>query len=282
MGNGMPYHFEKGPTWSVIESVANRGPHELLDLLRHLRLGTSLAELAGMDSVTLDHGPNNTLAKRVQHINGDIFGMHVDPQTKQWVKQPPLSKASPSSTGYWTGYFGDVEQIFRTALTRAAEVSLGLDHGADPGVFAPKRFWPIDVSLVCVFNWYEAWVTWRRHDPRPGDPPGAEHGQVTLHLLTPGHGDVVLSSPLAPPQPLGDAYELEPTGCEGGLGQWVVTYEDHQKVDVPPTSTPSGSGNIPLPAVGSVYFGTGNIVTVQPSEAGGGVLPNGRPYVAPR
>jgi hypothetical protein len=277
----MPYHLETGPTWSVIESVANRDQAGMLDLLRHLRLGTPLVDLAGMVSVTLDAGKYPPFAARVEHINGEVFGMKQDPKTKKWSKQP-FDPKNPQPTGYWVGYAGDVEAILRAALIRAAEVSLGLAHDEDPGHYPPPRFWPVRVTLTCVFNWYEAWITWSRGASPHGHHDDDTCGEVHLHLLTPGHGDVVLTSPKSPPQPGGSFYELEPQRCAGPMGQWIVTYEDHKQVPYTPTSAPSTSGNMPLPPVGSLYFGDGKIVTVQPSEAAGGVRPFGRPYVQPR
>src|SRR3954453_10638373 len=169
---GMPYHLEKGPVLSVLENMLDRSAAELEVLLDRLRDPTiPMAQVGGLDSTTLDAPPSPTELDRVAHIERDWFGFAPGTQA-----QPAFNLFSHRTTGLWESYYGDVVGIVRETMTRAVEVSLGLDHGADP---PGSRRWPIELFWKCPNPWFEGWVTWRH------DPADVDRGQVTVVLATP-------------------------------------------------------------------------------------------------
>src|SRR5688572_26526361 len=92
MPGGMPYSFEKGPYFSVVESFANSSSANMLKALRHLRAGKPISDLPALDSVTLDAGPYDK-AQLAAHLDRDWFGFHQDPTTGKWSKQPDFNPA---------------------------------------------------------------------------------------------------------------------------------------------------------------------------------------------
>ena len=321
----MPYHLEKGPVFSVFEADKYQTKDKICEILAQLRAKNSVGEytvdicdLEPYSDPALNYGPYNTQELRRYHMNVHWFGMTkvgVDPAGKaiyqpqnggnyQWINNP--------TTGWWKNYFGDVEGIMRETLTRAAEISLGLDHGEPippEGQRDGLRCWPIDYLVTCPAAWFEGWVTWRQSGTGPRE------GHVLVNMVVPAHvhpsepidtdldfqnprDGGVLDSPLVPPQRGGNDYRLDPTTTEGPYGMWVVTHWDHNmepailNVFDPDgnriaaknsTSDPTAVGTWPLPAFGLVYRGMpappnrqSALVCVQPAEADGGVLSHGR------
>jgi hypothetical protein len=175
----------------------------------------------------------------------------------------------------------------RITMITAAEVSLGLAPGADPAGGRSKP-WPIEIFWHCSQNWFEGWVTWRKHGDHPKTKPGpGDPGQVTVLLCTPSAGTPVRPSPLSSAAPAGDerdraempAYAVGPPNPDAARGMVVVTHKQHYFIPpaVNPLQPPWGKGelNKPFPAY---WQGSGPVITVSPSEPDGGVLPAGRTY----
>ena len=299
----MPYHLEKGPMFSVVEDwAAKAGWQGLLKFRDALLFHNAPAADVALDSVNLNAGPTPTYQDRVKHVNEDWFGWHEDTATGQWVQQvdTDFDPQTHPETGYWHNYFGDVEKIWRTTLIRAAEVALGLDHRQTwPEDQETPRCWPINFYWRCPNAWFETWITWRNEGKLPHE------GMVIVHIHTPGHGSPILTSPLSPPNRSGPnfpEYIEEPLSANGTYGMWVTSQSVHNKhicaVPVRPaeiekrrmtpqelakwqykhTHAGTGIGQVLAPHFGPVYQGTGGVVTVQPCEVDGGVLPQGRPY----
>lgn len=300
-GGGMPYDLEKGPTFSVIEDWANKATwQDILAVRDGLQNGTIATAQIGLDSVNLNHGPTPTTADRVKHVNEDWFGWHQDPATGNWIPQQDsdFDPLTHPETGYWHNYFGNVEAIWRTTLIRAAEVVLGLDHGQSPKAGEdPPRRWRVQFYWRCPTAWFQTWITWHGTGPK--------EGTVVVHIHSPGHGSPILTSPLAPPNRSGPQFpehDDNPVSCSSPYGMWVTSQARHERhVAALPLRAPeyqdkrltpaqvrklahlnahAGTtlGVILVPTFGPVYEGVGDVVTVQPCEADGGVLPNGRPY----
>lgn len=263
--SGMPYHLEKGPILSVLEAFANQDYKRLAAAVDALRAGVALVDVGVVNSTTLQGGPHPTVAALVDHINRHWLGMTR--QGGSWVPQPPFDPQHPTTTGHWQHYHGPVEAILRETFIRAAEVSIGIDHGA-PVPRHPRRQWPVEFFWKCPQPWFEGWVTWRRSS-------GA-CGQVTVVLATPADTGVVLDSPVN-----GRDCTVNPVSTDDGKGatasqgMWVVTATKHLQASVPSTA-PGALGQWALPA--AIWHGTGPVVTVAPAEKDGGVAPHGRPY----
>jgi hypothetical protein len=267
----MPYHYEKGPVLSLLESYMNDDQARAGLLLDGLRAGTHLYQLGFLENPQTND-PNGVVSTEA-HVYRDWFG---------WVEGPPGTWNPPAPaggplkpTGYWTAFNGDVEHIIRCAFTRALETSLGVPHVEPHPSYLPQpvvpcvpnRHWPIDVQWKCAQAWFEGWVMWRKT---------ATGGHVDLVLAAPGTGAPLLSDLTAgkpgvanPPGQLGAATDPQ--------GMWVV---GHQK-NLPTqyhivTDLPSGdwSGFAIMPLI----KGTGAVITWQLAEADGGVLPNGRVF----
>jgi hypothetical protein len=182
--------------------------------------------------------------------------------------------ANPT-TGYWQGYYGDVEGILRSTLCRALEVSLGLPH--EPGKttgLAANRFWPIEFWWKCGQGWWEGWVTWRNNAHAAANP-SSQTGQVTVIFATPGTGHQVLEDPTRgrklPDFMKDPTSTATPAPGERYQGSWVVTHNVQKRQWVRTTEgTPFSV--LPLPMWGTGYIGTGDIVTVQPCFADGGTV----------
>ena len=268
MSGTMPYSLEKGPYLSVMEDFANAGLSRLVQTLDDLRNGVPIAQNPVLASPALDGGPYDFPA-RVQHVNRHWFGMTQD-AAGAWVPQAQFDPVNNPTTGFWLHWYGDAESIFRRTLIRAVEVSLGLDHGQDAR--RRTRHWPIHYLWKCPQPWYEGWVTWRRQ------AGGATAGQVTAIFATPGHGEGLRNTPLAPPNAKAkEGYEVAPQKCSGDNGMWVITH-GYQEPRLTTTTTPSPMGA--WPTIGTAYQSRGPVICVAPAEAEGGVLPGGRAYVA--
>jgi hypothetical protein len=273
----MPYQLEKGPTLSVAESMLNGSYEHRAALLELMRAGTAQTPsdaLPTLNSTTLDHGPLNTQARRIDHMNSHWFGKRK--QRGMWTKQAPFDPDAPRATGFWNQWHGDAEGILREAFTRALEVAIGIDHGADipPD---PVHDLPVQIFWRCPAPWMEAWVTWVRATA----PAAGVTGIVTVHVHTPSHdGSALLLSPRrGAPDNASPDYRDDPRRASAAEGMWVVTHEQHVQWPFYSTVSAQRKGSFQLPTFGPFVEGRGQIVTVQISEKDGGVLTSKRPYV---
>lgn len=304
MGEGMPYHLEKGPLLRILERHLNSdraGMQARLEILKSSEADSLDWLLTGAPELWADpaftRGPLTGDEQR-QRLIAEWFGYEEDGAGGWRKPEPP-----PTTTGYWIGYRGDVHQIVRTAVKWALELALATGRGAP---------WTIELLWKCPAPWFEAWVVSRRI-------AGTKRGLVTIILVTPSHeGAEVSESPIAhsaestPPgatHPIPswqddyeryDADHPDPTSfpdrprvpaLERQHAMWVVTHERH---DIAQRRRPTdGNGNsdpfrtfeantaaprqfadwsIPLL---TVYEGVGPIVIVSPSMASGGVKHDG-------
>jgi hypothetical protein len=297
----MPYQLEKGPYFSVTESMLNFGGNcaERLALLKLMIRGTDPNQLPTLESRTLNRGPLSDAAARFEHMNTHWFG-RIQTSSGQWRDQDPFDINNPKPTGYWRQWYGNAGGIVAQTFIRAVEVSLGIDHvqpGASLDSLVATRCWPIEVFWRCPAPWFEGWVTWRREGSKApsGDGlfdrframvtsifgrGGDDDGHVTVHLHTPSHcGSVLLLSPLraAPFDAIAD-YDPHPVSSNMNRGMWVIAHKEQIQHNFYAVTEPSPPGSFPLPMFGPMVESVGEIVTVQPNEPDGGVLADGRPY----
>jgi hypothetical protein len=297
MPGAMPYQLEKGPYFSVTESVLDDIQRRIW-ILAWLRTNPN----AGFDDMpTLD---STTLRTPPGVVNPGNLYTH---QNKHWYgkkgkqPQPKYNAKTNRTTGYWHNWYGDAEGIVREVFVRAIEVSLGVPHDPDQVDLdiierQKRREWPIEVFWRCPAPWFEGWVTWRG---RPHGVVGdvSHTGHVTIHFHTPSHyGSALLKSPLRlgnvvpeyrdefhepgkPPKPF--------LSSEGDRGMWVVAQRQqdlrgdtgHRLGSIDSTK---GDWKLERLNIGAHYVSEGEVVVVQPSEPNGGVLAGGRPYFATR
>ena len=263
MVGSMPYSLEKGPYFSVIEDFANGSQARLVQTLTHLRSGGAIADLGAMDSTTLDKGPYTTQGLR-DHLNQDWFGW-TKSANGAWQDQAAFDAITNPSTGFWVGWYGNCEGIFRQTLIRGCEVALGLAHDEPiPPRTTPRR-WHVELFWRCPIPWFEGWVTWRQHGA------GRRQGQVTILISTPSHGHPLENTPLRVGEPAGSGYAEDPPGPGNDQGMWVVG-QTYQKPWPTEMTASSWLGEWRFPTEGLAYEGQGNVVTVAPPEAEGGVL----------
>ena len=283
----MPYYLEKGPLFAVLESYINTGPDDrLVDALRRFRRGDPWEAFDVLGSETLKNPDQQDAGAWVKHLNKHCFGKAPDGKGN-WV-QPPHHPVHNPQTGYWLGYYGDVDAIVRQTFTRVLEVALGVDHDPDPAApIVPTRRWPVAFLWKCGQSWFEGWITWHRRGSGPAD------GAVTVIWCTPSvEGSIVLDSPLAgrnlpefrvDPEntQTGAPWSTDPP-AEAAQGMWVVTHEKNKPYPGVTVTTTLGtpSGQWPSPMPGRVRA-EGRVVTVAPSMADGGVLPDGLPFTPP-
>lgn len=168
----MPYLLEKGPAMTYLEEFLNGDLATVVASLDNLRFhGAGLFGVGGL------FPGDPTLETR---LRTNWFGQVPAPAPLQgWMPQPPLDPNDPRPTGYWLGFYGDVERIFCETVIRAVEVSLGIDHGqpvpvSGKGAPRPPRRWPIELFWKCSNPWYEGWVTWRRQGSWTTQPWGSK------------------------------------------------------------------------------------------------------------
>jgi hypothetical protein len=257
----MPYHTEKGAIFSIFEGFLNEvnsSPLTAVMTLRALRdpertLGTSRL----FNDLTLIGNPPSGGVTWRDHFVADWTG-----PSQPW-------------TGYWIGYRGDVDAIVRLTFRRAIEAALGVDHEAEVPD-EPPRHWPIQILWHCGQPWFEGWVAWNERSPDGGD--------VTVLFATPGHlGGVVRRRLTAPENRRGRDYEEDPATFDspvGGTrrhGLMVVSHRDHARESPSEVFQRSGQGAWTVPSI-LTHVGEGDVMTVAPSEAEGGVRADGRQY----
>jgi hypothetical protein len=258
----MPYHVEKAPTLSVLESFAD-DDQQLVNAVSRLRAGDPLTETGFLDSVTLDHAPYPTLQARIAYLNEQWLGMTQD-SSGDWVPQRPYGWGN-WTTGGWARWYGDADTILRETFICAGEIALGVDHNdplPDPPVLGRR---PIQVLWKCSQEWFEGWVTWTPQI-------------VTVILATPGTGAMVWTDPdpyspnSGPPD-----FGRDPSSYPPNYGMLVVSHEHNPRGWV--IGGPSPLGQIVLPF--AVWHSQGEVITVVPAERDGGVLHQRRGYQPP-
>lgn len=311
MGDGMPYHLEKGPLLRIFEAYLNGDRATLesrLEVLRASEKEDSLAWiLDGVPQLWNDpafaRGPQSGEEMR-RRLLSEWFGYEED-GAGGWRKPRPAA----ATTGYWIGYRGDVDRIVRRGILWAVELALGT--GPD-GPAERDRPWPVELFWKCPAPWFEAWVVSRRI-------PSTPVGLVTVVLVTPSHrGADVAQSPVAssatatpagaahPVPSWQDDYELltfaaaspgssaSPVSSphpkadrprvparDRAYATWVVTHERNEIVGdrdrrARQTNTAAGRrlGDFEVPQLAE-WEGVGDVVVVSPSMAAGGILHDG-------
>jgi hypothetical protein len=251
---GMPYHLEKGPLLSVLDTFCNSGSDaRLLEALKRLRSNVPLVEIGAFDSPSLFHAtypwPFDDPTHLAWHFNHHWLGDLAQNDS-----------TTGTQTGHWQNYTGPVEPIVRETLTRALELVLGVRH--EPAELNPTatRHWTIDFWWKCPQPWFEGWVTWRRI---------GEGGHVTVILATPSDDGVVLRIPATEAKPV-----LADVASESE-GSWLITSEKHtQAVQV--TTVWSRNGVKAFPTTWTTD--DDDIVTLTPKFGSGGTHDGGWPY----
>ncbi len=282
----MPYTLTKGPLLTLLENTLNpTNPAEVAvrnTALAQLRDGTPISAIPWAVSpasagVTI---PQGTLDIRLEQ---DWFG-RTQNASGAWLDQPGFTG---QGTGYWVGYYGDVEPVLREGVIRAIEASLGIAHGASPDD-AP-RSWPIEINWKCPNPYFEVWVTWRRH--RAADGPNKETGHVTMMIATPPDKvNRLCTQPEFPPDPP-LARRVNPLPAPGppvaSQGMWLIAHAKHRpgfidltaiggaptgdSVSGTPSALaplPQGTWLVPLPT--TFWRDDGPVVVVAPPSNAGG------------
>ncbi len=313
---GMPHYLEKGVWFSVLEDYVNASPQRAVSFLDSLRLSNPVEKDVYVSNAGLDVPGHPTLANadlRQRHLREDWFGGVYNGQFLQPTRQRNeaamfgVAPGTPAAevadvvtaepltnvrrTGFWQGYYGNVEEVFRQTLIRGLEVSLGIAHGAviAPGELPPRHL-PIEFFWTCPQSWFEGWVSWRWN-------PIARNGQVNVVFATPAPvGLTVVSNPGGPavttnPMNSRAGAPLIPpleTGIEAGAsvdeapkGMWLISQELHTPVHVLSTINTTSAATTAW-ATGAVlapfHVSLGNVICTVPSEINGGVAPSGRMY----
>jgi len=157
----MPKHLTKG---KYFEAAGERysDPVRRLETLARLRKGDPIEDLGTFEEAHKDDAPavrqrNIDAAKR--HLRDDWFG------GRQGFSQ---------TNGWWQNWRGDAEKIYREGMIRAIEVSLGLEHEAEP---TPENITrrpplPVDIYWICGPPDFDIFVSWNKQ-------------QVTVLIITP-------------------------------------------------------------------------------------------------
>ncbi len=274
---GMPYHLEKGPIFATFEGLYN-DERLLRRFLKRLWLGQPLGTLGALTSPAADDlahpgTANATGAKRKKSLLEKWFGeIKADGTQPAFGELDPITGEPALTTGYWFQYHGDVRGIVGETLTRAAEVSLGVDRPPPSKIHAAMalpagcRHWPVEFFWHCGQPRFEGWVTWRRHGRKK------RRGQVTVVFSTPATPDEVFDWPVKGADAVGDGmWDL-------WQGMWVSTHEEnHQWLLATSLPTPSARWIVPTTAV--MYTeGRGAIGTWAPTFGNGGAAPAPVPF----
>ena len=197
----MPYMLSKGPIMSVLESIANGTTAAEVTAAAEpdrLRNKVPITSLPAFASTNLAAGPG--VDPLVARIDEYWFGHPELPGGALGPKQLAFDPANPKPTGYWKGYYGDVEGLIRETMIRAVEVSRGLANGQD--LAQATRLWPVEVFWACPHPWVEGWVTWREHETVTKNGKTTSKGQVTVIFATPSDTvNQIATDPMTPPDP---------------------------------------------------------------------------------
>jgi hypothetical protein len=314
MGDQMPYLVEKGGTFRLLEEYLNTGQPERRAFLEIVRNSCRADNLAGQldwfvqgppglwndpafaQKPVPEGAPAWTGPQERDLLIEKWFGFVTD-DSGNWVQHMSAlrSMGSPSTTGFWIAYEGDVHKIVCAAVRWALELSLGL--GPDDNDDGRDDPWPIELFWKCLAPWFEAWVL-----QRPTN--GSDTGLVSVILVTPTHdGANVAESPIATSATVlsdggggvpstGRDYEvLAVDGTPGNAGagaappapdrtyaMWVVTHRNQIKSGsvtvVDNNAAPSDLADWGIAQL-ACYQGNGDIVVVSPSMAAGGIKHDG-------
>ena len=295
----MPTHLEKAPTLVLMEQYFNgrypKAPPRrdiLVNALQALRGSASPGDWLGQTLPDLWNDPA-VLAR---------IGTGNDPRTflmTNWFGLPATPGAL--TTGFWTGYQGDVEGIVRLALIWAIELALGLPHEGDV-CDARDDPWYLELSWVCGIQWFETWVSVR---PIEAVDPAqcADRSVVSVMFLTPSHrGSTVATSQIARsakaagakpgsfvPSTQNDYEVLEPSKYRGSTvprvpaherqyATWIVSSFDHHRETIPGVDD-NTTHEMDLGVLGMAQFGRyraeNPTILVSPSLPSGGVTYHG-------
>jgi hypothetical protein len=289
MGEGMPYHLEKGPTLRIIEQALNGDGSRAgrCQILNAMRSATGLKwtdVIPGLWEDDRFHKPGVVHPRRV--LRRDWFG-YEEQLGDVWVPRPG------STTGYWIGYKGDVEGIVRGAVQWALELSLIENAGVGAVCQQGPRPLPIELFWKCPAPWFEAWVVRR---------PAGNDALVSVTFVTPSHrGANVAESPIATsdtthaagfahpvPSTQSDYTAFTPPGANVALADdrarryamWVVTHGNHtadpnvREQFGNNSAHPGDFNDWGIPYL-NVYKGTAPLVVVSPSLNAGGIRRTG-------
>jgi hypothetical protein len=313
MGDQMPYQLEKGGTFRLFEKhLNNTGRKARRDFLEVVRNSYRANDVAGQLDWFVQGPPNlwNDPAFGLKNVPaGDPpwtgpqerdlliekwFGFVKD-DAGEWVERTSAlrSMGSPSTTGFWIAYEGQVHMIVCAAVRWALELSLGL--GPNDNEDGGHDLWPIELLWKCLAPWFEAWVVHRPTD-------GAGRGLVSVVFVTPTHdGANVAESPIATSPtvvPLdggrgvpstGRDYEVlavdgpetapppVPAAPDRTYAMWVVTHTNQIKSGSMTVVNNAGDSDIADWGIAQLacYQGNGPIVVVSPSMAAGGIKHDG-------
>lgn len=311
MGDMMPYLLEKGGTFRLFEEYLNTGQPERRAFLQVVRNSCRADNLAGQLDWFVQGPPGLwndpafaqkpvpegaeawTGARERDLLIKKWFGFVTD-DSGNWVQHMSAlrSMGSPSTTGFWIAYEGEVHRIMCAAVRWALELSLGLGpNDNDDGRDDP---WPIELFWKCLAPWFEAWVV-----QRPTNGPGT--GLVSIVLVTPTHdGANVAESPIATSATVlsdngrgvpstGRDYEVlavdghgppappPPAAPDRTYAMWVVTHRNQIKSGAVTVANNAGDSDIADWGIAQLacYQGNGDIVVVSPSMAAGGIKHDG-------
>lgn len=235
----MPLHVQRGSYMAALEKFAT-DRESLLGARAALRDPTvDLASIADFSGVDPDFE---------RHLREDWYDVQPDPTGPT---QEPFV-AGHRTTGFWTGYHGNVHEIVRQTLLTGIDVALRIPPGtSDADVAAVASHDPRSVMLlwICPSPFFGGYVSWI-----------PDHVTVVFH--TPANGD-----------PVDSVYQEDTLDPAAGNGHVVVIHEEHRWWrEMLTIGTPVGQ--IRLPFAQGVR-GTGSVVRQPVGTAGGGMDPSG-------
>lgn len=241
MPGSMPLHVQRGPYVAALELFA-KDKASLIAARQALRdPAVDLASVVDFGAVDPAYAA---------HLRADWY------ETTPGPNGPTRAafSASNTTTGFWTGYHGDVHEIVRLTLHTGIDVALGIPWDTPNAEVATKAKGepkPALLLWVCPSPWFGGYVSWA-------------DAQVTVVFHTPSNGDPVDRDYRHSP-------DLDTTTASGHV---VITHRRHRwwRQDLH-VGTPIGDIAIPL---ANGVRGTGRVVRQQ--EGGGtagGVGPDG-------
>lgn len=290
MPGPMPYHLERGPWFYAIDDMLNVDAN-LKKVITDLATPGGLPKVLAKYVKWIDEHDPRTNKEREQHFKRHWMGYGPKPADTpmtftEWLKTAGFKPASDSledveyavgkllsspnppaawpTTGWWTDYDGDVGEIVRITLHQAAQVSRGKVLTKPSDIDSSPRKLPIMSLWTCGQMWMEGWIVSRLFDD--------DRGVVTVHLNTPGMGEMPKMNPSSVPgaqsspgnPPSKAVADPVPVSKQKGLGKdvvWVVTHHDH--IELPPLK----------PGDGPTIAGIGPIGVVEPAYKYGGPRP---------